>query len=78
MSSDDERETKEEKVPRSQGAEGKLSGNVISGDKDSLPFAKDIAATLRILYGGSEDVPGNFSLKGGDGRIITSYLSSPP
>ncbi|RDX76363.1 hypothetical protein CR513_43649, partial [Mucuna pruriens] len=55
-------------VPRSQGAEGKVSGNVIAGDKDSLPFAKDITLLLKILYGGNGRDPINFFPKGTNGQ----------
>nr|AFD10411.1 desiccation-related protein [Mucuna sempervirens] len=65
-------------VPRSEGAEGKVAGNVIAADKDSLAFVKEIAAILRILYGGSERVPGSFYPRGANGRIATSYLSAAP
>ena len=64
-------------VPRLEGAEGKVSGNVLAGDKDSLAYARSPEEILRIVYGGGDEhAPGGFFPKGADGRIARSYLKS--
>ncbi|CAJ1940788.1 unnamed protein product [Sphenostylis stenocarpa] len=66
-------------VPPSQGAEGRVAGNVIEADKDSLTNGRDPEETLRIVYGsGDERVPGGFYPKGGNSRIAKHYLDSMP
>ncbi|KAL7123734.1 hypothetical protein ABFS83_14G002500 [Erythranthe nasuta] len=58
-----------------QGAEGRISGNVLAGDQDSLSFDRTPEEILRIVYGsGNENQPGGFYPKGGDGRIAKSHL----
>ncbi|CAI9117385.1 OLC1v1018771C1 [Oldenlandia corymbosa var. corymbosa] len=58
-----------------QGAEGKIKGNVLAGNKDSVAFDRTPEEILRIVYGsGSEYKPGGFYPNGGDGRIAKSYL----
>ncbi|CAJ1940776.1 unnamed protein product [Sphenostylis stenocarpa] len=62
-------------VSPAQGAEGKIAGNVISADKDSLAYASTLPAILRIVYGtGDEHVPGAFFPDGANGRIARSFL----
>ncbi|XP_031498184.1 desiccation-related protein PCC13-62-like [Nymphaea colorata] len=62
-------------VPRELGAEGRIRGNILSGDMHSLSYARTPAEILRIVYGtGSERVPGGFFPKGGNGKIARSYL----
>ncbi|KAL7210652.1 hypothetical protein ACSBR1_032086 [Camellia fascicularis] len=62
-------------VPQAEGAEGKISGNVLSADQNSLSYARTPAEILRIVYGtGDEHVPGGFYPRGADGRIAKSYL----
>ncbi|TXG71551.1 hypothetical protein EZV62_000130 [Acer yangbiense] len=64
-------------VPISDGAEGKIAGNVLAGDQDSVAHARTPEEILRIVYGiGDEGVPGSFYPKGGDGRIAKSHLKS--
>ncbi|TXG71543.1 hypothetical protein EZV62_000122 [Acer yangbiense] len=64
-------------VPRFKGAEGKIRGNVLAGDQDSLSYARTPEEILRIVYGGGDErVPGGFYPKGADGRIARSYLQS--
>jgi hypothetical protein len=66
-------------VPTFLGAEGKVSGNVLAGDNNSLPYPRTPEEILRIVYGtGDEHVPGNFYPKGADGRIARSYLINTP
>ncbi|KAJ4771858.1 Desiccation-related protein PCC13-62 [Rhynchospora pubera] len=62
-------------VPVELGAEGRISGNVIAGDKDSVAYARSPEEILRIVYGtGNESIPGGFLPWGGDGRIAKSCL----
>ncbi|KAJ7955209.1 Desiccation-related protein PCC13-62 [Quillaja saponaria] len=61
-------------VPPSNGADGKVAGNVLSGDQNSLSYARTPEETLRILYlTGDEHGPGGFFPGGADGRIARSY-----
>ncbi|KAK7363443.1 hypothetical protein VNO77_05586 [Canavalia gladiata] len=64
-------------VPPSQGAEGKVSGNVIDANKYSLSYARTPEEILRIVYGsGDERVPGGFYPKGANVRIAKYYLNT--
>ncbi|KAF4354309.1 hypothetical protein G4B88_007438 [Cannabis sativa] len=64
-------------VPIDLGAEGKVSGNVLSANQDSLSYGRTPAEILRIVYGnGNERVAGGFFPKGANGRIARSYLVS--
>ncbi|KDP27959.1 hypothetical protein JCGZ_19039 [Jatropha curcas] len=63
-------------VPNSHGAEGRIRGNVLSGDHNSLGFARWPEEILRIVYcGGDEHVAGGFFPQGANGRIARSHLS---
>ncbi|CAL0309231.1 unnamed protein product [Lupinus luteus] len=63
-------------VPISEGSDDKVSGNILSADKDSLSYSRTPAEILRILYGGGDEhVPGGFYPKGADGHIARSYLN---
>ena len=65
-------------VPRAEGAEGKVTGNILSADKDSLSYPRTPEEILRIIYGtGNESHPGGFYPKGAKGRIAESYYSAP-
>ncbi|KAI3469258.1 hypothetical protein Pfo_025921 [Paulownia fortunei] len=58
-----------------QGAEGRITGNVIAGNQDSLSYNRTPKEILRIVYGsGKENVPGGFYPKGANGKIAKSYL----
>ncbi|XP_075652986.1 ferritin-like catalase Nec2 [Castanea sativa] len=62
-------------VPLAEGAEGKINGNVLAGDADSVAFDRTAEEILRIVYGsGDEKKPGGFYPKGGNGRIARSHL----
>ncbi|KAK7246242.1 hypothetical protein RIF29_41103 [Crotalaria pallida] len=62
-------------VPIVQGAEGKVSGNILAGDRDSLSYPRTPHEILRIVYGGGDEhVPGGFFPDGANGRIAKSYL----
>ncbi|KAK4388289.1 Desiccation-related protein PCC13-62 [Sesamum angolense] len=64
-------------VEPAAGAEGRISGNVLSADKDSLAYARTPEEVLRIVYGsGQANVTGGFYPRGGNGRIARSYLPS--
>ncbi|KAI4297049.1 hypothetical protein L6164_036958 [Bauhinia variegata] len=64
-------------VPRPQGAEGRVEGNILAGNENSTAYARDSREILRIVYlSGDERVPGGFFPKGADGRIARSYLSA--
>ncbi|KAL2459750.1 hypothetical protein Fot_54494 [Forsythia ovata] len=63
-------------VKPAQGAEGRIAGNVLAGDKFSLAFDRTPEEILRIVYGsGKENKPGGFYPKGADGKIAKSYLA---
>ncbi|XP_062108845.1 ferritin-like catalase Nec2 [Humulus lupulus] len=63
-------------VPKTLGAEGRVSGNVLSANQDSLSYGRTPMEILRIVYGsGNEHVPGGFYPKGANGRIAKSYLA---
>ncbi|XP_038875467.1 desiccation-related protein PCC13-62-like [Benincasa hispida] len=64
-------------VPKNEGAEGKITGNVLAGNQNSLSFPRTPQEILRILYGGgNEHVPGGFYPEGADGRIAKSMARS--
>ena len=66
-------------VPLVEGAEGKITGNVLVGDNDSIAFERTPEEVLRIVYGGgNEHKPGGFYPKGANGRIARSHLHSMP
>lgn len=62
-------------VPRVQGAEGRVTGNILAGDRDSLAYPRTPQEILRIIYGGGDErAPGGFYPNGACGRIARSYL----
>ncbi|XP_028801580.1 desiccation-related protein PCC13-62-like [Neltuma alba] len=64
-------------VPKADGAEGKVTGNILAADKDSVAYSRTPQEILRIVYGsGDEHTPGGFHPKGGDGRIAKYYLKN--
>lgn len=63
------------RVLKALGAEGKVSGNVLAGDKNSLAYPRTPKEILRIIYGnGDEHKPGGFYPHGACGRIAKSYI----
>ncbi|PHT35792.1 hypothetical protein CQW23_23492 [Capsicum baccatum] len=57
------------------GAQGRIRGNVLAGDKYSMAFDRTPKEILRIVYGGEkENKTGGFYPKGAEGRIAKSYL----
>ncbi|XVE65479.1 hypothetical protein DITRI_Ditri08aG0003200 [Diplodiscus trichospermus] len=64
-------------VPIALGAEGKVIGNVLAGDKFSVAYDRTPEEILRIIYGsGNASVPGGFYPRGANGRFARSYLNS--
>eukprot|EP01018_Ginkgo_biloba_P017432 Gb_32514 [translate_table: standard] len=62
-------------VPKELGAEGRVSGNILSADPNSLSYSRTPAQTLRVLYAtGNESIPGGFYPLGANGRIARSFL----
>lgn len=62
-------------VRRAKGAEGRVNGNILAGDKFSLAYSRSAEEILRIVYGtGDEHVPGGFYPVGGKGDIARSFL----
>ncbi|KAI3696579.1 hypothetical protein L6452_28965 [Arctium lappa] len=62
-------------VPPYLGAEGKIEGNILSGDTNSLSYGRTPEEILRIVYGsGKEQVPGGFYPHGANGTIARKYL----
>lgn len=63
-------------VPLALGAEGKLTGNILAGDKYSVAYARSPAQILRIVYSsGNESSPGGFYPHGASGSFARYYLS---
>ncbi|KAL4643207.1 hypothetical protein ACB092_02G077200 [Castanea dentata] len=59
----------------SEGAEGKIKGNVLAGGADSVAYDRTAEEILRVVYGsGDEHKPGGFYPKGGNGNIARSHL----
>jgi len=62
-------------VPIYLGAEGKVQGNILAGDKYSVAYARTPEQILRIVYGtGKESTPGGFYPNGGNGTFARRYL----
>ncbi|KAH6555283.1 hypothetical protein KP509_1Z267500 [Ceratopteris richardii] len=58
------------------GAEGKVTGNSLAGDNNSVGYARTPAEIFRIVYGsGNESVPGGFYPQGCKGRFAESFLA---
>ena len=61
-------------IPPKVGAEGKVGGNILAGDKYSLGYPRTPEEILRIVYGsGDEKKVGGFFPKGGKGKIAKSH-----
>ncbi|KAK7828781.1 desiccation-related protein pcc13-62 [Quercus suber] len=57
-------------VRKSEGAEGKIKGNALAGDADSVAYDRTAEEILRIVYGsGDEHKPGGFYPKGGNDSV---------
>ena len=54
---------------------GKIKGNILVGDRNSLAYGRKPKEILRIVYGsGKEQVPGGFYPRGANGTIARKYL----
>lgn len=64
-------------VPKSEGADGLVTGNILSADNNSVAYARTGEQVLETVYGtGNASIPGGFYPKGGNGTIALSYLKS--
>nr|XP_043613826.1 desiccation-related protein PCC13-62-like [Erigeron canadensis] len=64
-------------VPVYLGAEGKVTGNILAGNRSSLSYGRTPREVLRIVYQtGKEQVPGGFFPCGANGTIARQYLHS--
>lgn len=62
-------------VPKALGSEGKVTGNILSADADSLAYFHFPQKSLQYLYGsGNASEPGAYFPKGCSGVIAKSYL----
>lgn len=62
-------------VPKYLGAEGNITGNILSGDKDSVSYPRTGEQVLETVYGtGDPSKPGGFYPKGAQGVIPASLL----
>ncbi|KAL2921081.1 Desiccation-related protein PCC13-62, partial [Bienertia sinuspersici] len=60
-------------VNQKEGAEGKMRGNILVGNENSIGFSRTPEEILRIVYGsGDENKIGGFYPKGADGSIARS------
>ncbi|KAK7264748.1 hypothetical protein RJT34_32358 [Clitoria ternatea] len=65
-------------VPESQGAEGRVSGNILAADKYSLSYSRSPEEALRLAYEtGDERLPGGSFPEGAGGRLARYYLNNP-
>ncbi|XP_074291910.1 desiccation-related protein PCC13-62-like [Silene latifolia] len=59
------------------GPEGKIPLNILSGDENSVGYAREPEGILRICYShGNESKPGGFYPNGANGTIARCFLSS--
>jgi len=64
-------------VPYALGAERKVQGNILAGDKYSVAYARTPEQILRIVYStGKESSPGGLYPHGASGRFARHYLKS--
>jgi hypothetical protein len=64
-------------VPKSEGADGLVTGNILSANNYSVSYARTGEQVLETVYGtGNASIPGGFYPKGGNGTIALSYLKS--
>lgn len=62
-------------VPKKVGAEMKVTGNLLSADKDSLSYGRTPAQVFATVYGtGDASKPGGFYPKGAQGVISAELL----
>jgi hypothetical protein len=64
-------------VPESEGADGLVTGNILSADNYSVAYACTAQQVLETVYGtGDASKPGGFYPKGGNGTIALGFLKS--
>ncbi len=64
-------------VPPSEGADGRVTGNILSANTYSLSYARTAKQVLETVYGtGNPSIPGGFFPKGGNGIIAKGFLKS--
>jgi hypothetical protein len=62
-------------VPKQNGAESKVSGNILAGDKNSLAYARTPVQVFATVYGtGDASKPGGFYPKGAQGVVAAQLL----
>ncbi|CAK9863448.1 unnamed protein product [Sphagnum jensenii] len=63
-------------VPKKQGADGLVTGNILSADIYSLSYARTAEQVLATVYfTGDAATPGGFFPKGASGTIAENYLN---
>ncbi|KAF7806785.1 desiccation-related protein PCC13-62-like [Senna tora] len=63
-------------VPRELGAEGRVEGNILSADNNSITYGRSGQEVLKIAYvTGNESIPGGFFPNGANGRIARSFIN---
>jgi hypothetical protein len=63
-------------VPKAQGADGLVTGNILSADTNSLSFARTAEEVLETVYfTGNAAIPGGFFPEGASGTIAKGYLN---
>ncbi|KAL4560171.1 hypothetical protein LXL04_032320 [Taraxacum kok-saghyz] len=66
-------------VPRYLGAEGRVMGNILAGDRNSLSYSRTPEQILGIVYQtGNPHIPGGFYPRGANGTIARKYLKYGP
>ncbi|KAH7352047.1 hypothetical protein KP509_19G026400 [Ceratopteris richardii] len=64
-------------VPKCLGAQGMVTGNILSADMNSVGYARTGEEVLRVVYGtGDAHRPGGFYPKGARGEIAESLLGT--
>jgi hypothetical protein len=64
-------------VPKSEGSDGLVTGNILSADNYSVSYARTAKQVLETVYGtGDASKPGGFYPNGGNGTIALGYLKS--
>jgi len=64
-------------VPKAEGADGLVTGNILSANTYSLSFARTAEEVLETVYfTGNAAVPGGFFPEGASGTIAKGYLNS--
>ena len=63
-------------VPKYLGAEGNITGNILSANNNSVTYPRTAAQVLETVYGtGDPSKPGAFFPEGAQGVIAAGYLN---